>query len=94
MFQKIKQGRQMLKARSEMQKVQKELAEVTETVEKGNVVAKVSADQKVVYVTKDGVSQEDIVKAINEAFEKVQKKAFSKMLESEGISGILSKFGQ
>ena len=46
MFDKLNQGRQLLKMRSEAQKLQKQLAEVTETVEIGNAKVKVSADQK------------------------------------------------
>lgn len=90
MFDKVKQGKQLLKMRSEAKKLQKELAEVTETVESGDVRVKVSADQKVIYIEKAGEKQDDVVKTINEAFKKVQKKAAQKMMESGGgLSGLL-----
>jgi DNA-binding protein YbaB len=90
MFEKVKQGKQLMKMRSEAKRLQKELAEVTETVDSGGVRVKVSADQKVLYIEKDGSSQEEIAKAINEAFKKVQKKAAQKMMdEGGGLSGLL-----
>jgi len=90
MFEKVKQGKQLLKMRSEAKKLQKELAEVTETVEVGDVRVKVSADQKIIYIEKSGEKQEEITKAVNEAFKKVQKKAAQKMMEmGGGLSGLL-----
>ena len=90
MFEKVKQGKQLMKMRSEAKKLQRELAEITETVEVGDVTVKVTADQKVVYIKKNDVTEEEIAKAVNEAFKKVQKKASQKMMEmSGGLSGLL-----
>lgn len=94
MFNKLKQGRELLKMRSQAQALQKQLAEVTESVEKGKVRVKVSADQKVVYIEVDGQEREDIKDAINEAFKNVQKKAAQKMLQEGGLSGLLGGMGQ
>ena len=88
MFDKVRQGKELLKMRSEAKKLQRQLAELTETVEKGGVRVKVSADQKVVYIEKDGEPQESVVKAVNEAFKKVQKKAAQKMVEMGGLSSL------
>lgn len=89
MFNKLQQGKDLLKMRSQAKALQKQLADVTETVEIGDVRVKVSADQKVVYIEVDGQSQDDVVKAINEAFKKVQKKAAQKMLEEGGLSALM-----
>lgn len=94
MFNKVKQGKQLLELRKQAKELEKKLAEVTETVEKGNVAVKVSADQKVVYVKIDDERQEDIEKAINEAFKNVQKKAAKVMMEDGGgLSGLLGGMG-
>jgi DNA-binding protein YbaB len=91
MFNKVKQGKQLLELRSQAKKLQAELAEITTSVEEGSVKVKVSADQKVVFIEKDGARQPDIEKAINKAFKKAQKKAATKMMESGGgLSGLLS----
>jgi DNA-binding protein YbaB len=94
MFDKLKQGKQLLELRSQAQKMQKQLAELTESLEKDGYHVKVSADQKVQYISKDGERLETLEKIINQAFEAVQKKAAQKMLQEEGLSGLLGKLGQ
>lgn len=89
MFDKLQQGKELLKMRSQAKELQKKLAEVTETVEIGNVKVKVTADQKVVYISESGEAKEEIARAVNEAFKKVQKKAAQKMLQEGGLSGLL-----
>lgn len=90
MFNKVKQGRELMKMRSEAKALQKKLAEVTDTAEVGNVRVKVAGDQSVVYVEIDGQENKDIVKAINEANKKVQKKAAQKMVEEGGLGALFS----
>lgn len=94
MFNKLQQGRELLKMRSRAKELQKKLAEVTESVEKGSIKVKVSADQKVIYAEVDGEERTDIRDAINEAFKNVQKKAAQKMLQEGGLSGLLGGMGQ
>lgn len=90
MFNKVKQGKQLLELRKQAKELEKKLAEVTETVEKDNVAVKVSADQKIVYIKLDGERLEDVEKAINEANKNVQKKAAKVMMEDGGgLSGLL-----
>jgi len=83
-----------MQMRSQAKALQKQLADVTETVEVGNVKTKVSADQKVIYVEVDGEQNEQVAKAINEAFKKVQKKAAQKMVAEGGLSSLLGGMGQ
>lgn len=94
MFNKLQQGKELLKMRSQAKALQKQLAEVTETVEIGSVRVKVSADQKVVYIEDSGEQKDEVVKAINEAFKKVQKKAAQKMMQEGGLSSLLGGMGQ
>lgn len=90
MFDKIKQGKELLELRQQAKKLQDELSQITESYEKNGVKVKVSADQKVVYVEKDGERLEEVEKAINEAFKNVQKKAAQKMMEmGGGLGGLL-----
>ncbi len=90
MFGKVKQGKELLELRSQAKKLQGELSQITETTEEKGVKVKVSADQKVIYIEKDGERQEEIERAVNEAFKKVQKKAAQKMMEmGGGLGGLL-----
>jgi DNA-binding protein YbaB len=90
MFDKVKQGKDLLQLRSQAKKLQKELSEITETIEEKGIKVKVSADQKIVYIEKDGERQKELEEAVNEAFKKVQKKAATKMMEmGGGLGGLL-----
>ncbi len=95
MFDKIQQGKQLLKMRQQAKEMQRMLAEVTETVENDGVKVKVSGDQKVLYVEIDGERNENLEKALNEAFKNVQKKSAQKMMEEGGgLSGLLGGMGK
>jgi len=89
MFNKVKQGKQLLELRSQAKQMQKQLAEVTNTQEQGEYRVKVSADQKVIYINKGDERLEDLEKAINKAFKEVQKDAAKKMMEMGGGLGSL-----
>ncbi len=93
MFDKLRQGQKLLQMRGEMKKLQRDLSQITETVELGEVKVKVSADLKVVYIQKSGQDEPEITEAINRAFKEVQKKAAKKMLEEKGLSGLLGGLG-
>lgn len=95
MFDKIQQGKELIKMRQQAKEMEKMLAEVKETVEKGNVRVKVAANQKIEYIEIDGERNEDLEKAINEAFKNVQKKAAQKMMEEGGgLAGLLGGLGK
>lgn len=92
MFDKVKQGKELLELRRQAKELQNKLAEITETVEEGGYKVKVSADQKVVYIMKDEERLEELESAVNEAFKKVQKQAAQTMMEmGGGLSGLLGK---
>ena len=52
MFNKLQQGKELMKLRGKAKEMQKKMAEITETHESGDVKVKVSADQKVIYIEK------------------------------------------
>ncbi|OGM14506.1 hypothetical protein A3A76_05905 [Candidatus Woesebacteria bacterium RIFCSPLOWO2_01_FULL_39_23] len=95
MFDKIKQGQQLLKMRSQAMQLKKELEKIEHTEERGGLKVKVNGAQEVIYAEVNGESREDLVKLINEAMKEVQKEAAKKMMEmGGGLSGLLGGMGQ
>jgi len=93
MFDKLKQGKQLLELRQQAKKMQQQLAEITETVDRGDWHVKVSADQKVVFASYKGERMKELEDAINDGFKTVQKQAAQKMMETEGLKGLLGGLG-
>jgi len=93
MFDKLKQGKELLKMRSQAQELQKKLSGVTASVEKGKFNVKVTADQKVEFISIDGEEQKELKEAINQAFKDVQKKAAQKMVEEGGLGALFGNMG-
>ncbi len=90
MFDKFKQLGQLNKMRQQAMKLQKELEQIKESVEKGGMKVVVRGDQTIDYITIDGQERRDLVDLINEALKKVQKESAKKMLEmGGGLSGLL-----
>lgn len=95
MFDKLQQGKELLKMRNEAMALQKQLKEITENAEDRDNKVIVSADQKIIYLKVDGEDRSDIVNLINKAFKEVQKKAAKKMMESGGgLGGLLGNLGK
>jgi len=93
MFDKLQQGRELLKMRSQAMQIQKDLdAEVLE-VEKHGVVVKISLAQKIRSIATNGKDDDDITDAVNEALKKSQQDAAKKMQTMmgglEGLKGLL-----
>lgn len=89
-FDKFKQIGELNKLRKQAKELQRELEQITETYESGDLQVKVSGDQKVVYVKENGEDRDDIVDALNRAMKNVQKKSAKKMMEmGGGLSGLL-----
>ena len=92
MFDKFKQAGQLMKMRSEAQKLQKELEKIRHSREQGNMKVVVSGDQKISYLEIDGQEKKELAELINDAMKDVQKEAAKKMLEmGGGLSGLLGK---
>jgi DNA-binding protein YbaB len=87
---KLKQLNELRKMRGEAQKMQKELEKIKETVQDDDIQVTVTGDQKIASIKIDGEEKEDLVKTINDAMKKAQKKAAQKMMEmGGGLSGLL-----
>lgn len=90
MFDKFKQLGQLNKMRQQAMKLQKELEQIKESVEKNGMKIVVKGDQTIDYIFMDGEERRDLVDLINEALKKVQKESAKKMLEmGGGLSGLL-----
>jgi len=89
MLNKLQQGKQLLEMRKQAKEMQKKLAEVTQSEEKGKYKVKVSGDQKVVFIEKDGERLTELEKLINEALKNVQKKAAKQMMDEGGLGALL-----
>ena len=90
MFDKVKQLGELNKLRKQAKELQKELEQITEKVEEGDIEVKVTGDQKIVYLKVEGRERDDVAEVINKAMKQVQKKAARKMMEmGGGLSGLL-----
>ena len=95
MFNKLKQGQQLLKMRSQAMALKKKLEELKHSEDSGNNKVVVNGAQEVVYMEIDGVERNDIVDLINKANKNIQKEAAKKMMEEGGgLSGLLGGMGQ
>lgn len=94
MFDKLKQGQQLLKMRQQAAQLKKELELIEHVEEKGNMKVKVNGAQEITYIEIDGEERSDVVKLINDATKEVQKKAAKKMMEmGGGLGGLLGGMG-
>lgn len=90
MFDKFKQGKDLIKLRQQAKKLQEELEKIEHTEEDGNLKVKVNGAQNVVYLEIDGEEYDDLTDLINKAMKNVQKKSAKKMMEmGGGLSGLL-----
>ncbi len=88
-FNKLQQGRDLLRMRQKAKALQKELEQVVHVEEKDEMKVKVNGAQNVIYLEINGEDRKDIVELINKATKNVQKKAAKRMMESgEGLSGL------
>ena len=87
MFNKLQQGKDLLKMRQQAKALQKELEKIEQVEEKGDMKIKVNGAQHVVYIEIDGEEQSELTDVINKAFKNVQKKAAKKMMEMGGGLG-------
>lgn len=91
-FGQLGQLNELRKMRSQALEMQKKLKAISHTHKKGKWTIKVTGDQKVEYIEMNGESQPDLVKALNEALDAVQKDSAKKMVEEGGLSGLLKGF--
>jgi len=93
-FDKLKQGRDLLKLRQQAKQLQVELEKIEHVEEMGNMKIKVNGSQSVTYLEIDGTENRELMDLINRATKEVQKKAAKKMLEmGGGLGGLLGGMG-
>lgn len=94
MFDKLKQGRDLLKLRQQAKKLQSDLEQISHVEEEDGVRVVVSGTQNLIKLEIDGEDKEKIVRVINKAMKEVQKKAAKKMMEEGGgLGGLLGGMG-
>ena len=89
MFDKLKQGKDLLKMRSQLMDMQKQLKAITHFQSERGIDVVVAADQSVVSIKIDGQDRRDLVDIINKALKEAQKKAQKKMMEMGSLGDIL-----
>lgn len=95
MFDKFKQIGELGKLRAQAKELERQLAQVKETVERRGIKVVVTGNQRIDYLEIDGIERKDLAEVINDAFKGVQKKSAKKMMEmGGGLTGLLSGFGK
>lgn len=90
MFNPLKGAGDAARMIAEARKIQKELQQITVTASRGRVAVELTGDMKIKSFTLNEEEMKDAVDCLNEAIEKAQKKAASKMQEmGGGLSGLL-----
>ena len=89
MFNKIQQGKDLIKMRQQAKALQKELEKIELVEESKGMRVKVNGAQQVLYIEIDGEEQKDLADLINKAMKNVQKQSAQKMMEmGGGLSGL------
>jgi DNA-binding protein YbaB len=94
MFNPFQQLNDLKKMRDQAMQIQKALQAEQITVEKNGVTIVMSGDQKVVSITSNGRSDNDIKECLNEAIKKSQEIAAKKLAQMGGGLGSLMGGGQ
>jgi DNA-binding protein YbaB len=90
MFDKVKQGADLIKMRQQAKKIQQQLEQIHHTEESGDMKVTVNGSQNAVRVEIDGEERKDLVDLINKAMKETQKKSARKMMEmGGGLGGLL-----
>lgn len=84
MFDKLQQGKELLKMRNQAMQIQKQLDAETVEVAKSGVKVKITLAQKVVKIESNEKFDSDILNAVNEAIKESQKQAAKRM---QGMMG-------
>ena len=89
MFNKVQQGKDLIKMRQQAKALQKELEKIELVEESKGMRVKVNGAQQVLYIEIDGEEQKDLTDLINKAMKSVQKQSAQKMMEmGGGLSGL------
>ena len=90
MFDKIRQGKELLKLRQQAKQLQAELEQIRHTEEGSGMKVTVNGTQNIVSLEVNGEDKRQLVELINRAMKEIQKKSAKKMMEmGGGLSGLL-----
>jgi DNA-binding protein YbaB len=90
MFNKVKQGAELIKLHQQAKRIQQQLEQIHHSEEREGMEVTVNGAQNVVRIVIDGEERKDLVDLINKAMKEVQKKSAKKMMEmGGGLGGLL-----
>lgn len=91
MFDKFRQGADMLKMANRLRQIQNQLSQERITIEKDGIRVVVSGDMKIRELEVDGEEQKKVVDVANEALKKAQETSAKKMQEMGGLAELFGK---
>lgn len=92
MFDKLKQGQELLKLRQQAKQMQQQLQQIHHTEEDKEMQVTVDGTQNVLSIKFSGEEQKELVNLINKAMKEIQKKSAKKMFDmGGGLSGFFGK---
>lgn len=81
--------------RKQAKQMQQQLAAETIEVQRGDIVVRITGDQKITHFSVQGITSQDAVDVLNEAIKKSQELAAKKLQEmTGGLGGLLGGGGQ
>ena len=76
--------------RKQAKQMQQQLAAEVITIERGDIVVKITGDQKVIELSVQGIRSQDVIDVLNEAIKKSQELAAKKLQEmTGGLGGLM-----
>lgn len=91
MFDKFKQGADMIKMANRLRQIQNELGKERITVEENGIKVVVTGDMKIRELEVDGEEQGKVVDVVNKAVKKAQEVSAKKMQEMGGLAEFFGK---
>ncbi|OGH12656.1 MAG: hypothetical protein A2776_01100 [Candidatus Levybacteria bacterium RIFCSPHIGHO2_01_FULL_40_10] len=91
MFNPLKGLGELNDLRKQAMQLQNALKQIVIVEERGRAKVELSADMKIHKVEINGEEMNDVKDCLNDAIEKAQKKAASKMQELGGLGGLLGR---
>lgn len=92
MFDKFKQGADMIKMANRLRQIQNQLSQERILVEENGIKVVVSGDMKIRELEVDGAEQGKVVDVVNKAIKKAQEVGAKKMQEmGGGLGGLFGK---
>lgn len=91
MFDKFKQGADMVKMANKLRQVQNQLAKEQIHYEEDGIKVVITGDMKIKKLEVDGEDQKDTVEVVNKAMKKAQEIVGKKMQEMGGLGDLFGR---